>query len=367
MSNIIINTRLKVRTGLLTYVLPLMVCFLLARGISFLIQKHHSFENAIYAFGIFIALSVVALFINFVISTLHTDRPWWVKFVFTLVFGLVFAPIYLILSPVGAIIIWIFPSYGCAVTSFHASVAMVTTGIFISPRGNINVIKKTKKAVVVINHRSSGDYPLAAGIFSFFENWRVMIGANLWKYRMLSWLFNAVGLPIVREDNRADDRSGAMFKAKHFLNTKSKAKIVSFPEGTRNRDDEVPLLEFKLGSFVIACAEGVPVIPIVVVGMNKWRRPGPKDTTSFVKRKAKFVLIESIKNLHKFPIVLFQKIKSALIMIFKEGINPTLVKVYYLDPVSSEGKTPKELRDEVWTIMNDTYKKYAYGLKIHRI
>ena len=329
--------------------------FFLLRGIIFLIQ-HKSFKYTVIAYSVFVLTLVVALIVNSFIVKRNKVRPWWIKFVFTLLFGIAFTPVLTILAPTCALVMSIiqYPPLWSALTSFCSTVALFSVGVWIVSKGNINVIKKTGRAVCVVSHRSSGDYLLIPWLaWGWF--WRVMIGANLWKELIFSWFFTKIGLKVVREKERADSRTGTMFQSEAFLNSNKKAKVFAFPEGTRTRDDYTPLLPFKNGAFLLAMKARTPIIPIVVVGMDKWRRPGPQQAGTPQRRK--FRIINVVKGILEFPKTSW---KLAL-RIFTEGINPSKIQVIYLDPVYPQQEdTVETFKLKVWCLMWDTYIQHAY-------
>ncbi len=329
--------------------------FFLLRGIFFLIQ-HKSFKYTLIVYSSFILILVAGLIINYVIAKREKVRPWWVKFIFTLLFGIAFTPVLLVLAPTCIVIMSTIQvsALWCALTSFCALIALFSVGIHIVSKGNINIIKKIGNAVGVLNHRSAGDYFLAAWI-AWGMYWRVMIGANLWKKAIFSWFFEKIGLKVVRETEKVDARTGTIFQGEAFLRSNKDAKVYAFSETTRNRDEYIPLLPFKKGAFLLAMKTGVPVIPIVVIGMDKWRKPGKQDTTSFVRTK--FNLKDFFKKIPEWP----KKIQDLVVRIFKEGINPGEVTVVYLDPVyPTKDDTSETFMLKVWCLMWDTYIEYAY-------
>jgi 1-acyl-sn-glycerol-3-phosphate acyltransferase len=194
----------------------------------------------------------------------------------------------------------------------------------------------------VVNHKGSGDYFISSALAPF-KQWRVMIGANLWNWRVFNWFFNTVGIPIPREHEAHRGRVEAVKNSKNFLNSSGKTFLIVFPEGTRNRDKTIPLLPFRHGAFAIACELGIPIIPVVVIGAERWRLPGQQNTTSF-KRKRNFSFKKLVLNMISF-------VKR----LFKEGINPTLVGVYYLDPISTIGRNTDEVLRETFTKMEEKY------------
>ena len=331
-----------IKFGFWSYLVPILVYLPIVWLISFMVQTHKSLINALWVYLIIAGFIILSLLINFLLAEIQLEKPWWIKFIFTFIFGILFTPVYLILLSIGILIILIFKNSGCIVATFLANISLPTTGIFIAPRGNINVMKNNPRAVVVVNHRGSADYFIIASILDY-SVYRLMIGANLWRYKRFAFIFDKIGIPIYRESDKVDHRVKAILTSKELFNQRY-SKLGVFPEGTRNRDDAKAMLPFKLGAFKVAVDLGVPIIPVVLVGAQKWRRPGPQ-TISFNRNKVKTSL--------------FVKINSLLKLIFKEGMNPTIVRIYYLDSIPTSGKTAIEVKDEAFKLMSEAYKKYA--------
>jgi 1-acyl-sn-glycerol-3-phosphate acyltransferase len=288
------------------------------------------------------------------------DVNWLVKFFFSIIAIVHFLPV-LMLAVIGAGLIYIhgkimvlffssveakYSKFGCTITSILASVSAFSLMLFIVEKGNVKTTRKIRKAVFAVSHLGSGDYFIAA-ILALFHNWRVMIGANLWKYKIFHWFFNVVGIPIERENGANKKRAEALHCGKNFLADNKDSRLIVFPQGTRERNPENGFNDLKTGAFRIAHDLGVPLIPVTIIGTDKWRKPWKQDTTNQKGKK------QNIFNL----------ILSYAHQFFKTGINPTIVKVVYGNPVSSVGKTVEELKDEIELVINQTYFAYTEGKK----
>jgi len=93
-------------------------------------------------------------------------------------------------------------------------------------------------------------------------------------------------------------------------------KVIIFPEGTRSKSGK--LGEFKKTFAILSSALNVPVVPVVIDGADKALPVGAK------------------------------------IPRFKAPI-----RVKYLQPVSPEGKTPEQIRDKVYTLIDQNLQKAA--------
>ncbi len=341
----------KVRLAFFVYLMPAVICWLIFRLVTFILEPSHSIENSLIAFAVYIALIIGSFIVSYIMAIFELSASWEVRFFFTLISCILFLPIILIIAPIAAACIWVSSKFknskwGCNITSILGLIAMFSVSLFVRQKGNVKAFRNAKKGIVVFNHRSSADY-FITGFIGLFRNWRAMIGANLWNWRIFHWFFNAVGVPIAREKEKADERAKAVNISKEFLSSKGEAILILYPEGTRNRGEGV--LSFHNGAFRIACDLSVDIYPIVLLRADMWRKPGKQNTSSFVKKKN--ISMRSV----------FQKGIGLVKRIFQEGINPTIVKMHYLDPISPIGKTFEELKIEVHKKMSDFYSLYSQG------
>lgn len=335
----------KVRLTFFVYLMPALICWLIFRLVSFVLQPSYSIENSLIAFGIYIFLIIGSFVVSFIMATFEQSASWEVRFFFTLISCILFLPIILVIAPIFAGAIWVSSQFknskwGCNFTSILGLISMFSISLFVKQKRNVKAFRNAKKAIVVFNHRSSADY-FITGFIGLFRNWRVMIGANLWNWRIFHWFFNAVGVPIAREKEKTNERGKAIDVSKEFLSSKGEAILILYPEGTRNREEGI--LPFYDGAFKIACDLGIDIYPIVLFNAHKWRKPGKQNTASFVKKRG-----INLKSL-------LRKGWGLVVRVFGEGINPTIINMYYLDPISPIGKTYEELKIEVHKAMSDFY------------
>jgi len=356
-----------VLVGLFLYIVPNAVSFLIFRFFSWLVNPYHSVENAIYAYCIYIALIITSFIGGFIVARSRKKRSWGLRFFFAIITLIHFLPIIIILAPLGALIIflqdriskWVSKQLGirilnskigCVVTSILASVSMFAGQLYIIEKGNVKTARNISKAVMVVHHLSSGDY-FVAGILAMFRNWRVMIGENLWKYKIFHWYFNTVGIPIDREAGGALKRAKAVLQGRNFLLENKKAILIAFSRGTRERNPEKGVYGLKKGAIRIACELEHPIIPVVLVGTNKWRTPSEQDISSHTDKKPEY-----LKLFWDF-----------LKQFFSTGINPTIAKVIYCNPISTVGKTVEVVIGEVEFVMNQTYLNNTRKKKRNRL
>lgn len=286
---------------------------------------------------------------GYLIARSGRKRSWWMKFTFALIAIFQFLPV-VFLAIIGAICIYVnsklgskYSKFGCTVTSILAAVSSFSLMLFIVEKGNTKTTRNINESVFVFNHLGSGDYFVAA-LSAIFRNWRVMIGANLWRIKIFHWFFNAVGIPIERERDKeaAQKREEAIEESKIFLQHNHQAIVEIFAQGTRERNPEKGVTGFKKGAFRVACDLELPIVPVVIIGTDKWRSPWKQDTTTQKGKKQ--------NGLKVFTSLIYQ--------FFKTGINPTIVRVVYGRPISSIGKKPEELCANVERVMNSMYLYY---------
>jgi 1-acyl-sn-glycerol-3-phosphate acyltransferase len=125
--------------------------------------------------------------------------------------------------------------------------------------------------VYMANHQSYMDIPT---IFGFLPvQFRIIAKESLFRVPFMGWHLSRAGnIPINRSNRREAMRS--ITRAAERI--REGTSVVVFPEGTRSRSGV--LQPFKAGSFKLAAAAGVPIVPIVIVGTCKVLR---KDTVVF--------------------------------------------------------------------------------------
>lgn len=123
--------------------------------------------------------------------------------------------------------------------------------------GKENLPEET--CLYVSNHRSIVDiallYPLCKHPTGFISKKSM---GKIPSFR--TWLLTLHGLLLDRED----PRQGMKVILQAIENVKAGICMCIFPEGTRKRTEEGPLLPFHDGSFKIATKTGCPIIPIAI-------------------------------------------------------------------------------------------------------
>lgn len=117
-------------------------------------------------------------------------------------------------------------------------------------------------AVLVSNHASMFD-PVVLGV-AVPRPIHFMGKAELFRNRISNWFFRKLHAFPVR---RGEFDRGAIRSALEVLDRGQLLGI--FPEGTRNRGED--LMPLHSGAALLASRAQVPIIPIVIVGNNKYR------------------------------------------------------------------------------------------------
>lgn len=129
-------------------------------------------------------------------------------------------------------------------------------------RGKEN-IPRDKNVIFVCNHESLLDIPalfIASPTFLYF-----IAKAELKKMPFVGWAIWAAGMVFIDRSDRKKAMQSmreAGEKAK-----RQKKNIVSFPEGTRNKDGQLKL--FKRGTFLIAQQTNITVVPCAIKGTRE--------------------------------------------------------------------------------------------------
>lgn len=117
--------------------------------------------------------------------------------------------------------------------------------------------------IVLFNHVSLLDIPLLAAHTP--DRPLVMYKRELGKVPLIGWAFRATGMIPVEREN-LERAIASLSEAGRRIREEHGAVMIS-PEGTRSRDGQ--LGDFKLGAFHLACATGVPLVPLVMHGIEK--------------------------------------------------------------------------------------------------
>ncbi|MFN0276185.1 MAG: lysophospholipid acyltransferase family protein [Chitinophagales bacterium] len=183
------------------------------------------------------------------------------------------------------------------------------SGIFYKFHG-MEKIDKSKAYMLIANHRSNLDAPVSAA--ACWGRVRYLGKKELLKIPLLGQLLK-VTIIIVDRGN-SESRKKSIIQLAEYM--KHGDSVFIFPEGTRNKTLEQPLIEFKDGAFRIAIELQAPILPMLFI-----------NTDSIMPYK---------------PLLM----------------KPGIVHIHYLEPISTAGLNGDDvpmLRDKLRKIMTEKY------------
>lgn len=147
------------------------------------------------------------------------------------------------------------------IVQFMFRLILKVAGVQVTVKGEEN-IPKDQAVLYVGNHRSYFDilvgYTTVPGLMGFVAK-KEVLGYPL----LRSWMKNVNCLFLDRENLK----EGLKTILEGIEHVKSGISVWIFPEGTRNRNEDIrELLPFKEGSLKIAEKSGCPVVPVAMVG-----------------------------------------------------------------------------------------------------
>lgn len=124
-------------------------------------------------------------------------------------------------------------------------------------------VKKSQPYIFVVNHTSMGDAILVNAAIKH-NNFTPLAKVEVKKIPIMGYIFKKVAVFVDRGDKESRRKSvdQMLEHAKHGIS------VMVFPEGTRNKKMEQPLLPFHSGAFRIAIETQLPVAPFVLIGAN---------------------------------------------------------------------------------------------------
>ena len=188
-----------------------------------------------------------------------------------------------------------------SMTAMIGDLGTTVAGMKLAVKGKENLWRQ-RPAVFLFNHQSNADLLIMAKLVR--KN-TVAIAKKELKYTPVGPLFQAAGVVFIDRKNR-DKAIEALKPVIDVLNNGTSVAIA--PEGTRSYDYQ--LGPFKKGAFHLAMKAKVPIIPICIMNAH-----------DVMPRGAKF-------------------------------INPTVVTVKVLDPISVKGWTKKNMDAKIEEVRN---------------
>lgn len=130
------------------------------------------------------------------------------------------------------------------------------------------------QAIIVANHLSSIDILVIGGYLR--QEFRWLAKAELFKVPISGWYLALSGhIRVYRGDDARERNQSIKDQVAQVVD--EGASVLYFPEGTRSRDGR--LKPFRLGAFLAAVRNDLPVLPLVVRGTDEVMEAGAPDLT----------------------------------------------------------------------------------------
>ncbi|MEE2789137.1 MAG: lysophospholipid acyltransferase family protein [Myxococcota bacterium] len=137
---------------------------------------------------------------------------------------------------------------------------------------NGQYLTEVPQAVIVANHLSSLDILILGAYLR--KDFRWLAKASLFKVPFTGWFLRAAGHIPVHRNDQSNEARDALNSHVHRV-VQEGASLLFFPEGTRSETGR--LKPFKLGAFVSAIREELPVLPIVIRGTHEMMKKNAAD------------------------------------------------------------------------------------------
>jgi len=245
------------------------------------------------------------------------DTPFW-KLIVGRVMA-VWALVLFIVTMLPAIVFYLpcFLLNDPAKASWHRHVSRVWMWIYLHLIGCPLKVKgkehftKLTNYVIVCNHNSLMDVPVSTP-FMPRPN-KTIAKKSFAKIPLFGWIYTFGSVLVDRKSDESRRKSYEEMKRMLAIGL----DMLIYPEGTRNRTGD-PLKSFYDGAFRLAVDTRKPVLPVIL--------------------------------LHT------KKVLPAHIFFY---LMPHRLEMHFLPPVSSEGKSAVELKEELFTIMWNYYQEHA--------
>lgn len=135
-----------------------------------------------------------------------------------------------------------------------------------------DVLAATPQAIIIANHQSALDILVIGGYLR--RDFRWLAKASLFKVPFSGWYLSLAGHIKVHRGEDAHARNRMIKEQIHGV-VQDGASVLFFPEGTRPRNGKMK--RFKLGAFLAAVREDLPVLPLLVEGTGDLMEAGAND------------------------------------------------------------------------------------------
>lgn len=131
-------------------------------------------------------------------------------------------------------------------------------------------IDKNKPYVVIANHESAADVFFLLGFFPI--HMRMVAKLDVRKIPFIGSAMARSGFIFV--DNQTKGKSIDHLNEQFEILKKENLSLMVYPEGSRFKDTR--LAKFRLGAFVMAINNGLPILPVCTKGIREMLPPGTK-------------------------------------------------------------------------------------------
>lgn len=150
-------------------------------------------------------------------------------------------------------------------------------------------LEATGPVIIVSNHLSSIDVLLLGSYLR--REFRWLAKAELFKVPISGWYLSLAGHVKVHRGELARRQNRSIKEQIHQVVGEG-VDVLFFPEGTRSRDGR--LKAFKMGAFLAAVREDIPILPLVVRGTDQIMEAGANDLTVRPDRACSVTVMEPI-------------------------------------------------------------------------
>jgi len=150
-----------------------------------------------------------------------------------------------------------------------AHLFLLTTGTRVTVEG-LDRLDPRASYVFTGNHISNIDIPVMVGRLPVSV--RFLAKKELFAVPVLGGAMRAIH--IVKTDRKAGPMAHREINEQVSRVITAGLSLVIYPEGTRSRDAE--LMPFKKGAFRIAIDNGMPIVPVTIIGSERVWKPGSK-------------------------------------------------------------------------------------------
>jgi 1-acyl-sn-glycerol-3-phosphate acyltransferase len=220
---------------------------------------------------------------------------------------LIFLPVVIVLTAIFSTLTVIFatlvnPEWASAVfaVTWGKSIAYLTpVSVTVEGKQNAN---REQSYVVVSNHQSQYDIFLIYGWLELDLKW--VMKKELRKIPGIGIGCEKAGHIFI---DRRDPRQARIAIRESLERVGEGVGVLFFPEGTRSMDGH--LLSFKKGAFRLAVEQGLPILPVTLVGTRKVL---PSQTLSLFPGSIKMVIHPAIDPAGKTAAELMQESRAAI-------------------------------------------------------